>query len=79
MIYRLYFNRCEDWPQIWSIDNGDTSTEINVTAWRVEVPCTVTSDRADDLATVDRARQPVAWASIEAQTLTIERGVAVFS
>lgn len=30
MKYRVYFNRAEDAPQVWSIDEGDTSTEINV-------------------------------------------------
>jgi hypothetical protein len=32
MTYRVYFNRgdAESWPQCWSVDEGDQSSEINV-------------------------------------------------
>ena len=78
MTFRLYFNRCEDWPQIWSIDSGDASTECNVVGWRIEHGVTAVGARADSLATVDRQREPVAWMAIDAASLRIENGVAVF-
>lgn len=30
MRYRVYFNRSREAPQVWSIDEGDQSSEINV-------------------------------------------------
>lgn len=36
MTYRLYFNRCADFPQIWSIDEGTCATEVNVIGARAE-------------------------------------------
>ena len=29
-MYRVYYNRRADYPFIWSVDNGDQSTEQNV-------------------------------------------------
>lgn len=28
--YRVYYNRSEDAPQVWSIDMGSTGSEVNV-------------------------------------------------
>lgn len=30
MKYRIYFNRKEDYPCIWSVDEGSSATEIRV-------------------------------------------------
>jgi hypothetical protein len=79
VIYRLYFNRCEDFPQIWSIDQGTTETEINVADFRTEGHVSVIGGRAPDFAVVDSAREPKAWAEVEACSLQIVGGVAVFS
>ena len=79
MIYRLYFNRCEDFPQIWSIDQGTTETEINVVDYRTEGHVRVCGGRAPDFAAVNGQREPKAWASVDAHTLHIVDGVAVFS
>lgn len=78
MIYRLYFNRCEDFPQIWSIDQGTTETEINVIGFRTEGQVHVQSGRAEDFAKVDGQREPKAWAVVTAHSLRIDNGVAVF-
>jgi hypothetical protein len=78
VIYRLYFNRCEDFPQIWSIDEGSTETEINVTDYRTEGHVTVRGGRAPDFSAVDSLREPKAWAAIDACSLRIVDGVAVF-
>jgi hypothetical protein len=78
VIYRLYFNRCEDFPQIWSIDEGTAATELNVVDYRTEGHVTVRGGRAPDFAAVDSHREPKAWAAIDAHSLRIVDGVAVF-
>lgn len=79
MTFRLYFNRCADWPQIWSIDWGTPGTECNVVDWRLETGVTAKAGRAAAVDAVDREREPVAWMEIDAATLSLEDGVAVFS
>lgn len=66
MIYRLYFNRCEDFPQIWSIDQGTVETEINVADFRTEGHVTVIAGRAPDFSAIDSAREPKDWAAVDA-------------
>jgi hypothetical protein len=78
VIYRLYFNRCEDWPQIWSIDSGDASTECNVVDFRLEHGVTATAGRAADFKAIDATREPKAWVAVNAHSLRIENGVSVF-
>ena len=79
MLYRLFFNRCEDWPQIWSIDEGPGTPESNVCDWRTEGHVPVSAGRVPDLASVaDKAREPVAWNVIDAASVRLENGVAVF-
>ena len=72
MIYRLYFNRTEDFPQVWSIDEGTPDTEVNVVGFRFEGAMPVTSGVSTD------GTQPRAWVSIDAKGLSIEHGIAVF-
>jgi hypothetical protein len=68
--YRVYFNRCEDTPQVWSVDEGTTDTEINVRAVflgnRVE--------SGQDLSAV--YPEPKAWMVVHGD-LVINGGVAV--
>ena len=77
MIYRLYFNRCEDFPQIWSIDEGSVDTEINVVDFTIPPGCAMKGGRAADFATCS-AREPKAWVEIDARGVAIVAGVAVF-
>ena len=72
------FNRCEDFPQIWSIDQGTTETEINVSGFRIDGHLSVTGGRAPDFQAVDRVHEPVAWMALDAGSLRIVDGVAVF-
>jgi hypothetical protein len=37
--FRLYYNRANDAPQIWSIDEGSHASEINVRDIIIRVPC----------------------------------------
>ena len=78
MIYRLYFNRCEEFPQIWSIDEGSIETEINVVDFRTEGHVTTQGGHAQDFSAVT-AREPKAWVVVNAHALRIEHGVAIFA
>ena len=78
MIYRLYFNRCEDFPQIWSIDEGDISTEVNVSGFGLGPGVGARDGCAPDFAAIDVVREPKAWVVIEADRVLVERGVALF-
>ena len=78
-LYRVYFNRCEDWPQIWSIDEGAGTLETNVCDWRTEGAVTMRGGRvlAQDTQ-IDRTREPFAWCEVDAASVRLESGVAVF-
>lgn len=77
--YRVYYNRVLDWPQCWSVDEGDWRSEINVCGFAID-QCAVVSRELppDQRARVDRDREPVAWLEV-AGVLAIERGHALFS
>ena len=77
MTYRLYFNRCEDFPQIWSVDEGTIATEVNVIGFVLR-GCGARDGRVEDFGAIDAAREPKAWLLIEASSLVIERGIAHF-
>jgi hypothetical protein len=54
--YRFYYNRSQDFPQCWSVDEGDSSTEINV----IDVVCEVVSETRHNYTT-DNEREPRAF------------------
>lgn len=68
--YRVYFNRWADAPMVWSVDQGDISTEINVSAIHMDAPCTTGSNPA-----CDNVREPRAWFELTGH-LTVSNGVA---
>lgn len=77
--YRIYYNTASDWPQCWSIDEGDQSSEINVIGidigicpWRTnQLP-----DKARDGA--DPKKVPTAWIEVTGR-LEVRGGRAYFS
>jgi hypothetical protein len=72
MIVRLYFNAKEEWPLIWSVDYGDTSTERKVSEVRV--------DSVVGMTMFDREipkDQPRAWIEYPNAAFTIRAGVAI--
>ena len=79
MIYRLYFNREQDWPQLWSIDEGDQTTEFNVIDFRA-VGCRISGHALPPAAraSLDPKAHPAAWIEIEAAGVRMERGIAMF-
>ncbi len=75
MNYRAYFNRKNEFPQVWSVDQGDQSTEINVkdaqghkVNWRFVF----------DSSIKPNPDVPCAWIEIEHATMQIHDGVAHF-
>ena len=72
--YRVYFNRGEDAPQIWSLDEGGPATEINVQ--NIVIGPNATAVTASD-PTQEDPNQPKAWFEVRGK-LMIQRGVAFF-
>jgi hypothetical protein len=72
--YRVYFNRLNEAPQVWSIDEGTQASEINVHAVVLK-NCAEVSTWVNPDETVNHDR-PKAWMAVEG-VLTIENGVAV--
>lgn len=75
MIFRVYFNRKREAPQVWSIDEGDQSTEVNVINFRLGPWVTAEGEyngqRVNDTT-------PSALMLVEAKGYRIVDGIAVF-
>lgn len=73
--YRCYFNRRSDAPRVWSIDEGDVSSEINVSAIHTRNAdiCTRTN-----LTERDTENKPMVWIEIWG-TLKVEGTVATIT
>ena len=78
MTYRAYYNREADFPQVWSIDEGDISSEINVLGFQLGHGVRAWSERVPDFTAINAEREPKVWLSIEAAAMTLRQGVAVF-
>lgn len=75
MDYRVYFNRKNEYPQIWSVDEGDQKSEINVSDFKFH---RVSAESRADLSVKPNNDTPIAWVLIRNATLTIKDGVAHF-
>jgi hypothetical protein len=72
-LYRVYFNRANEAPQIWSLDEGTQVSEINVSK---AIFRNTEVETGQDLAeTVNRDR-PKAWVQGHGE-LYVEAGVAI--
>jgi hypothetical protein len=71
--YRVYFNQAKEAPQIWSVDQGDVSTELNVSAVHIEA----FSFTASNLE--QKWPEPKAWLVVPNAQLSIRFGVAVIT
>ena len=78
MTYRAYFNRSVDFPQVWSIDEGDISSEINVLGFQLGHGIRAWSERVPDFTAINAEREPKVRLAIEATKVTLRQGVAVF-
>lgn len=78
MRYRVYYNRSVDWPQCWSVDEGDQSSEINVCGVKmIGVPLVTRELPPEQRAVVDNKVTPSAWFEVDG-LLRLEHGYAVF-
>lgn len=69
--YRVYFNRHNEFPQVWSIDEGDVETEVNVKQLiMVDVRAVTHYD-----STGDNVNTPKAWFEVHGR-LEVRAGVA---
>lgn len=71
MTYRFYFNRHAEAPQVWSVDEGDQTTEVNVK----QVVCYVKATSHYNGTKVN-PDSPSAWFEVENARLSIIGGVA---
>jgi hypothetical protein len=75
MIYRAYYNKTEEYPFCWSIDNGTQQTEVNVMAVIILPPCVATTHCLDERPNDD---SPVAWLEVSGE-LEIKNDIAYIS
>lgn len=74
-LYRVYFNRLNEAPQIWSVDEGDQASEINVTAVKLVNTNAVTRS---NLGETDTENKPKAWFEVIGEMRVVD-GVAVIT
>ena len=70
--FRIYFNRSEDVPFVWSVDQGDVSTESKVQ----QVSVFGVNLLSDFRGTADNEHEPRAWVH-GVGLVTIDGGNAV--
>jgi hypothetical protein len=73
--WRVYFNRRREAPQVWSVDEGDQTSEVNVqwVAFR-----SISFDRSSFAADIPEAEadtKPAAWFEFEATAIFSGGGV----
>lgn len=74
-LYRVYFNRLNEAPQVWSVDEGTQASEINVSAVSL-VNCNAIT--RCNLAETDTENKPKAWFEVIGD-LSVVDGVAVIT
>jgi hypothetical protein len=74
--YRAYFNRKREAPQVWSIDEGEQTSEINVQGFRLLPGCTARSVFNNTKPNED---SPSAWIEIHADGYYIRDGEVYFT
>lgn len=70
--YRIYFNRLNEAPQVWSVDEGDQSSEINVSEVRLIGVSAQSEVNLDETVNHDRPR---CWFAVTGK-LSVIGGVA---
>lgn len=77
--FRIYFNKKEDYPCIWSVDEGTSESEIRVQGVVISDGLFVFTQHTDGLkppAGLDPKNEPSAWVEVHG-VLTVENGVAL--
>lgn len=75
MNYRVYYNRTAEFPQCWSVDEGDQTTELNVSSFELH---SVSAESHLDLSIKPNKDTPSAWITILYAKLEVRGGVAMF-
>jgi len=73
MLYRVYFHKKENAPQVWSVDEGTQDTEIHVQHVHF-VNCYVYTAQNRD----NQPGQPSGWLEVEAQRMELSGGCVTF-
>jgi hypothetical protein len=72
--YRIFFNRKNEQPQVWSLDEGDQSTEINISSFLLH---NVSADSHWDPSVKPNPDTPSAWITvIHCKPVRLVNGVA---
>ena len=71
--FRAYFNNFNETPFLWSVDQGDISTEIKVRDW-ILIGATA---RTRVNLQADNVNDPKAWVEVEASELEIVNEIAI--
>lgn len=74
--YRIYFNSHADWPEVWSVDQGDPRTEVICERVRIvkrAIPLPTQRAIVETQSTT-RWREPRAWIEVRGHKHTIRRG-----
>lgn len=76
--YRIYFNRKAEWPQVWSVDEGAQTSEINVIGFVLHGIHAVSHTRPkEEIETTNHLNNPFAWIEVTG-LLRIVGGKAYF-
>jgi len=71
--FRAFFNNFNETPFLWSVDQGDISTEIKVRDW-ILIGATA---RTRVNLQADNVNDPKAWVEVEASELEIVNEIAI--
>jgi hypothetical protein len=74
-IFRVYFNRKREAPQVWSVDEGSQESEVNVINFVVSEGCNAHGHYA---GIPPNDNSPSAWMVVRADGYWISNGVAIF-
>lgn len=77
--YRVYFNRELDFPQAWSVDEGDQTSEVNVIGFQIlGADCFAKVLPPAERVGLDPKKSPLAWLQVYG-VLRLDGGLAVFT
>jgi hypothetical protein len=76
--WRVYFNRQQDWPMIWCLDQGDISTQIRVHWVKMKGVKLEGATVIEEKPKKRIPNEPVAWFEVHGM-LRIKNGVATIT
>lgn len=76
MDYRIFFNRRAEAPQVWSVDEGDQTSEINVSDFKIHHIVLV--EPGADFSVKVNPDTPTVWINVRSAVLHMKQGIAHF-